>query len=183
MLNEISDKTTRRMGEAMTSLDRDLNSISTGRANPSALDVIKADVYGSLMPLDQLATVSASDSSTLVIQAWDKTNVKAIEKAIINSSLGLNPMSDGQVLRISIPKLSQERRQELSKLAKKYGEDKKVIIRNIRRDSIDELKTHEKELGKDTIHGYSDVIQKITDDHIKITDSKVSQKERDLMAT
>ena len=181
MLNEISDKTTKRMGEAMASLDRDLNSISTGRANPSALDVVKAEVYGSLMPLDQLATVSASDSSTLTIQAWDKSNVKAIEKAIINSSLGYNPMVDGQILRISIPKLSQERRQELSKLAKKYGEDKKIIVRNIRRDSIDELKTHEKELGKDTIHGHGEVIQKITDDHIKIIDGKVAQKEKDLM--
>lgn len=181
MLDEISQKTRERMDDTMNSLQRDLDSISTGRANPAALDVVKAEVYGSLMPLNQLASVSTSDASTLTVQVWDKSNVKAVEKGIINSNLGFNPMVDGQLLRISIPKLSQERRIELSKLAKKYGEDKKVAIRNIRRDSNDELKKHEKELGKDTIHGHSDVVQKITDEYIKKIDEEVVKKEKDLM--
>lgn len=181
MLDEISQKTRERMDDTMNSLQRDLDSISTGRANPAALDVVKAEVYGSLMPLNQLASVSVSDSSTLTVQVWDKSNVKAVEKGIINSNLGFNPMVDGQLLRISIPKLSKERRAELSKLAKKYGEDKKIAIRNIRRDSNDELKKHEKELGKDTVHGHSDVVQKITDDYIKKIDEEVAKKEKDLM--
>ncbi len=183
MIEELSQKTKGRMDDVIKSLQRDLGSISTGRANPSALDTITAEVYGSQMPLSQLASVSAADATTLSIQVWDKDSVKPIEKAIINSNLGFNPMIDGQLVRIAIPKLSQERREELAKLAKKYGEDKKVALRNVRRDSIDELKKSEKELGKDTIHGYSDVIQNITDEYVKNIDSKVSDKETDLTTT
>ncbi len=183
MIDEILKKTKDRMNDTITSLGRDLDSISTGRANPKALDTIKAEVYGSLMPLSQMATVSASDSSTLTVQVWDKGNVKPVEKGIINSNLGFNPMVDGQVIRISIPKLSQERRSELSKLAKKYGEDKKIALRNIRRDSIDDLKKLEKDLGKDTIRGHSELIQKTTDDFVKKIDEEVVIKEKELMAT
>lgn len=181
MIDEISKKTKVRMEDTMGSLTRDLDSISTGRANPAALDTVKAEVYGSLMPLNQLASVSTADASTLTVQVWDRSNVKAVEKGIINSNLGFNPMVDGQLLRISIPKLSQERRLELCKLAKKYGEDKKIAIRNIRRDSIDDLKKLEKDLGKDTIHGHSEAIQKITDEYVKKIDDEVSKKEKDLM--
>lgn len=181
MINELSDKARNRMNDTIDSLKRDLDSISTGRANPAALDPVKAEVYGSLMPLNQLASVSAADSSTLAVQVWDKTNVKAVEKGIINSNLGFNPLVDGQLIRIAIPKLSEERRKELSKLAKKYGEDKKVAIRNIRRDAIDEFKKHEKELGKDASHSFSDVIQKITDEFVKKIDENVAKKESDLM--
>jgi ribosome recycling factor len=181
MIDELSSKSRQRMEDTMNSLQRDLGSISTGRANPAALDTVKAEVYGSMMPLNQLATVSAADSSTIVVQVWDKSNVKAVEKGIINSNLGFNPLVDGQLLRIAIPKLSEERRKELVKLAKKYGEDKKVAIRNIRRDTLDDFKKHEKELGKDASHGFSEIIQKITDEFVKKIDDEVLIKEKELL--
>jgi ribosome recycling factor len=181
MLNELTNKARQKMEETMNSLKRDMDSISTGRANPSLLDTIRAEVYGSLMPLSQLATVSVSDASTLSIQVWDRENVKAVEKGIINSNLGFNPMIDGAILRINIPKLSEERRRDLVKLAKKYGEDKKIAIRNIRRDVLDDFKKHEKELGKDQSHSFSDIIQKTTDEFVKKIDEAIAVKEKDLM--
>ena len=183
MINELADKTRKKMEETMNSLKRDMDSISTGRANPALLDTIRAEVYGSIMPLSQLATVSVSDSSALTIQVWDRENVKAVEKGIINSNLGFNPSLDGTVIRIAIPKLSEERRRDLVKLAKKYGEDKKIAIRNIRRDVLDEFKRREKELGasKDQIHSFTDIVQKITDEFVKKFDDVIALKEKDLM--
>lgn len=181
MINELTDKARNKMEDTMNSLKRDLGSISTGRATPNLLDTVRAEVYGALMPLSQVATVSVSDSSTLNIQVWDKSNVKAVEKGIVNSNLGFNPMIDGQLLRISIPKLSEERRRELSKLAKKYGEDKKVAIRNIRRDVLDDFKKHEKELGKDVSHSFNEIIQKITDEFSLKIDKDVEIKEQEIM--
>ena len=181
MLNEFSDKARKKMEDTMNSLKRDMDSISTGRANPSLLDPIKAEVYGSMMPLSQLASVSVPEATTLSIQVWDRENVKAVEKAIINANLGFNPMVDGMVLRIAIPKLSEERRRDLSKLAKKYGEDKKIAIRNIRRDVLDDFKKHEKDLGKDQSHSFNDIVQKITDEFVKKIDDLVALKEKDLM--
>lgn len=180
MITELSNKAREKMQGVISSLNRDLDSISTGRANPSLLDTVRAEVYGSLMPLSQLATISTPDATTLNIQVWDKSNVKAVEKGIINSNLGFSPVVDGMLLRISIPKLSGERRQELSKLAKKYGEDKKVIARNIRRDILDEFKKHEKELGKDQSHAFSEIIQKITDEFVIKIDELISKKEKEL---
>ncbi len=181
MIDEFLKKTQTKMQDTINSLQRDLDSISTGRANASALDPVKAEVYGAMMPLNQLCTVSVSDSSTLSVQVWDRSNVKAVEKGIINANLGFNPMTDGQLIRISIPKLSQERRIELSKLAKKYGEDKKIAIRNIRRDILDDMKKLEKEVGKDSIHSFSDIVQKTTDEFVKKIDELVAKKENDLM--
>ncbi|HLD76587.1 MAG TPA: ribosome recycling factor [Rickettsiales bacterium] len=181
MINQLTNKTRTKMEETMASLRRDLGSISTGRATPNLVDTVRADVYGSLMPLAQVATISVSDSSTLVIQVWDKGNVKAVEKGIVNSNLGFNPMIDGQLIRISIPKLSEERRKELAKLAKKYGEDKKIALRNVRRDILDEFKKHEKELGKDAAHGFNDVVQKITDEFVTKIDNEVLAKEKEIM--
>lgn len=181
MINELTNKTRQKMDDTMNSLKRDMDSISTGRATPALLDAVRAEVYGSLMPLSQLATVSVSDSSTLSIQVWDKQNVKAVEKGILNSNLGYNPLVDGAILRINIPKLSEERRKELVKLAKKYGEDKKIAIRNIRRDVLDDFKKHEKELGKDQSHSFNDIIQKITDEFVKKIDDTVAVKEKELM--
>jgi ribosome recycling factor len=181
MINQLSNEARLRMEETMLSLKRDLDSISTGRATPNLLDTIRPEVYGSLMPIDQLASVSVPEATTLTIQVWDATNVKAVEKAIINSSLGFNPSVDGTTLRIALPKLSEERRRDLVKLAKKYGEDKKVALRNVRRDALDGFKKHEKELGKDQSHSFSDVIQKITDEFVQKTDDAVVVKEKDLM--
>jgi ribosome recycling factor len=181
MIDQLTDKSRKKMEETISSLKRDMDSISTGRANPSLLDTVRVEVYGSFMPISQLANVSVPDASTLSIQLWDKQNTKAVEKAIINSNLGFNPMIDGSMIRISIPKLSEERRRDLVKLAKKYGEDKKIALRNIRRDILDEFKKHEKEFGKDQMHGFTDIIQKITDDFVKKVDEMIVLKEKDLM--
>jgi ribosome recycling factor len=144
---------------------------------------VKVEVYGQLMPMTQLASISVPEATTLAIQVWDRSNVKAVEKAIINSNLGFNPLVDGMVIRIMIPKLSEERRRDLVKLAKKYGEDKKVAIRNVRRDILDDFKRREKELGasKDQIHSVNDVVQKITDDFVKKIDDLIAVKEKELM--
>jgi ribosome recycling factor len=181
MINELANRARQKMEDTMNSLKRDMDSISVGRVHPNLLDTVRAEVYGSLMPLSQLATVSVADSSTLSIQVWDKQNVKSVEKGILNSNLGFNPLVDGAVLRINIPKLSEERRKDLVKLAKKYGEDKKIAVRNVRRDVLDDFKKHEKELGKDQSHSFTDIVQKITDEFIKKIDDTVALKEKDLM--
>lgn len=181
MFDQLVQKTRQKMTDTLASLTRDMDSISTGRATPNLLDTIKAEVYGSPMPLDQLASISIPEASTLAVQVWDKSNVKAVEKAIISSSLGFNPMVDGQLIRISIPKLSQERRVELSKLAKKYGEDKKIALRNIRRDMIDEFKKSDDSSSKDQVHSFTDAVQKVTDESVSKIDEVVSSKEKEIM--
>ena len=181
MINQLADKTRHKMDETLNSLKRDMDSISTGRANPTLLDAIKIEVYGSFMPILQVASVSVPDATTLSIQVWDRENVKAVEKAIINSNLGFNPLVDGTTIRIMIPKLSEERRRDLVKLAKKYGEDKKIALRNIRRDVLDEFKRNEKEIGKDQAHSFTDIVQKITDEFVKKVDDMIAIKEKDLM--
>jgi ribosome recycling factor len=181
MINQLTDNLRKKMDETMQSLKRDMDSISTGRANPSLLDTIRVEIYGSMMPISQLANISIPESNILSIQVWDKESVKSIEKAIINSNLGFNPMTEGSIIRISIPKLSEERRKDLAKLAKKYGEDKKIALRNIRRDFLDEFKKNEKELGKDQIHNFGDIVQKITDEFVSKIDEVIAVKEKDLM--
>ncbi len=183
MINELADKTRKKMEDTMNSLKRDMDSISTGRATPSLLDPLKVEVYGQFMPISQLASVSVPEATTLSIQVWDRENLRAIEKAIINSNLGFNPMVDGMIIRIMIPKLSEERRRDMVKLAKKYGEDKKVAVRNVRRDVLDDFKRREKEIGasKDQIHSFNDIVQKITDDFVKKIDDTIAAKEKELM--
>ena len=183
MINELTDKTRKKMEDTMNSLKRDMDSISTGRATPSLLDPVKVEVYGSFMPLSQVASVSVPEATTLSIQVWDRENLRAVEKAIINSNLGFNPLVDGMTIRIMIPKLSEERRKEMVKLAKKYGEDKKVAVRNVRRDALDDFKKKEKELAasKDQIHSFNDIVQKITDEFIKKIDDVIAAKEKELM--
>jgi ribosome recycling factor len=181
MINQLTDNLRKKMDETMQSLKRDMDSISTGRANPSLLDTIRVEIYGSMMPISQLANISIPESNILSIQVWDKESVKSVEKAIINSNLGFNPMTEGSTIRISIPKLSEERRKDLVKLAKKYGEDKKIALRNIRRDFLDEFKKNEKELGKDQIHSFGDIVQKITDEFASKIDEVIAVKEKDLM--
>jgi ribosome recycling factor len=183
MINQLADKAKHKMEETILSFKRDLDSISTGRANPNALDAIKAEVYGSFMSISQLASVCAADSSTITVQVWDKDAVKPLEKAIINANLGFNPLTEGQTMRIMVPKLSEERRKDLCKLARKYAEDKKIAIRNVRRDILDDFKRQEKTLSasKDQIHSFNDVIQKITDEFVKKIDDMTAIKEKDLM--
>ena len=183
MINQLADKARKKMDDTLGSLKRDLDSISTGRASPNLLDTVRVEVYGQFMPISQLANVSVPEATTLSIQVWDRENAKAVEKAITNSNLGFNPTVDGTLLRISIPKLSEERRRDLVKLAKKYGEDKKIALRNIRRDALDDFKKNEKELGasKDQVHGFGDIVQKITDEFVTKVDQMVEVKEKDLM--
>jgi ribosome recycling factor len=182
MIDQLCTKAKDKMSETINFLQRDLDSISTGRANPDLLNTIKVSSYGSLMPLSQLSSVSVPDSSTLSIQVWDKDSVKPIEKAIMDANLGFNPSSEGQLIRISIPKPSQERRIELAKLAKKYGEDKKIAIRNARRDILDEFKRAEKDAGisKDQSHNFGELIQDITNEFVKNIDELVVAKEKDI---
>jgi len=183
MINELADKTRKKMEDTMNSLKRDMDSISTGRATPNLLDPVKVEVYGSFMPLSQVASVSVPEATTLSIQVWDRENLRAVEKAIINSNLGFNPLVDGMTIRIMIPKLSEERRKEMVKLAKKYGEDKKVALRNVRRDVLDDFKKKEKELAasKDQIHSFNEIVQTITDEFIKKIDEVITAKEKELM--
>jgi ribosome recycling factor len=183
MINELTDKTRKKMEDTMNSLKRDMDSISTGRATPNLLDPVKVEVYGQFMPVSQVASISVPEATTLSIQVWDRENLKAVEKAIINSNLGLNPMVDGMIIRIMIPKLSEERRKDLVKLAKKYGEDKKVAARNVRRDVLDEFKRREKEIAasKDQVHSFNDIVQRITDEFVKKIDDTVAAKEIELM--
>ena len=183
MINELTEKTRKKMEDTMNSLKRDMDSISTGRATPNLLDPVKVEVYGSFMPLSQVASVSVPEATTLSIQVWDRENLRAVEKAIINSNLGFNPLVDGMTIRIMIPKLSEERRRDMVKMAKKYGEDKKIAVRNVRRDALDDFKKREKELAasKDQIHSFNDIVQKITDEFVKKIDDVIAVKEKYLI--
>ena len=172
-----------RMDKALGVLDKDLRGLRTGRASVNLLDPVVVEVYGSKMPISQVGTVSTPDAKTISVQVWDKAMVKTVEKAIADANLGLNPSSDGQNIRMSLPIVSQERRKELVKLAHKYAENTKVALRNIRRDGMESLKKMEKEqhLSKDDIHTHSDAIQKLTDDYINKTDVIVRDREQEIL--
>ena len=162
---------------------KELSALRTGRANASMLDIIKVDVYGQKMPINQLGTITAPEPRVLNIQVWEQTNLSIIDSAIRKSELGLNPQIDGQLIRIPIPDLSEERRNELKKMIKVIGEKCKVSIRNIRREANDNLKLllKKKEISEDDSNKNEKDIQKITDDEIKKIDEKVAQKEKEIM--
>ena len=171
------------MDKSIQSLKKDIQTLRTGRANTNMLDTIKVDVYGQLMPIDQLATVSVPEARLISIQVWDKANTVLIESAIQKSDLGINPQIDGQIIRLRIPDLTEERRKDLIKILKNMGEKSKVSIRNIRRDANDELKKllKSKEIGEDEEKTFEKNVQNITDKHIQIVDEKVSSKEKEIM--
>ncbi len=172
-----------KMNSAIAHLDKELNSLRTSRANPSMLDNLFVEAYGSKTPVNQLGNVSIPDSSTITIQVWDNSLVKNIESAILDSNLGLNPQVDGQLIRLPIPKLSEERRKELTKIASEYAENSKVSIRNIRRDFI-ELKKKEKKdsnLSEDELKKNINLIQQITDENIKKIDNILETKKNDIL--
>jgi ribosome recycling factor len=183
MINEVKSATQGKMDKAVQVLKRDLMSLRAGRANPALLDKVIVDYYGSPTPVNQLANISTPDPRTLFIQPWDKTAVAQIEKSILKSELGLTPNSDGASIRITIPALTEERRAELVKVAKKMGEEAKVAIRNVRRDANDELKKMEKnsEVTEDTSRRGQEDIQKVTDQFIKDIDKVVAEKEKEIM--
>ena len=174
----------KRMEGAIGSLNHDLQGLRTGRASTALLEGVTVDAYGSKMPLDQIATVSVPESRLLTVQVWDKVNAAAVEKGISNAGLGLNPISDGALIRVPIPDLSEERRKEMAKIASQYSEKAKVAIRNIRRDGMDSLKKMEKDgdLSKDDQHIYSEEVQKLTDDFTGQVDELTAKKEKDIMA-
>lgn len=173
----------RRMEGAVATLTKEFSGLRTGRASVNLLDVIQVEAYGSHMPLNQMATVSVPEPSLLTVQVWDKSMVKAVEKAIASANLGLNPASDGQLIRVPIPPLSQERRVEMTKIAKKYAEESKVAVRNVRRDGMDSLKKMEKdsEISKDDHTRRSDDIQKLTDQYTKRIDDLLATKEKEIL--
>ena len=173
----------RRMTGAVEALKGDLSGLRTGRANTSLLDPVQVEVYGSMMPLNQVATVSAPEPRMLSVQVWDKANLIAVEKGIAHANLGLNPMIDGQTLRLPMPDLTEERRKELAKLAGQYAEKAKVAIRNVRRDAMESLKADEKkkEISEDERKRLEDEVQKLTDQHVKETDEAAAKKEQEIL--
>ena len=172
-----------KMSKTFDVFTKELSSLRTGRANASMLDLVKVDVYGQQMPINQLGSITTPESRTINIQVWDVNNVSLIDAAIQKSELGLNPQIDGQLIRLPIPELNEERRTELKKMIKSMGEKCKVSIRNIRREANEELKKllKSKEIGEDEEKSYEKNVQTITDKHISIVDEKVSSKEKEIM--
>ncbi|MFZ1814469.1 MAG: ribosome recycling factor [Rhizobiaceae bacterium] len=173
----------KRMEGALNALKHDLSGLRTGRASANLLDAIMIEAYGQSMPINQVGTVNVPEPRMVSVQVWDKGMVGAVEKAIRESSLGLNPITDGTTLRIPLPELNEQRRKELVKVAHQYSETAKVAIRHVRRDGMDHLKKAEKDgdLGQDEARAQSDKVQKLTDDYISSVDSIVTHKETEIM--
>lgn len=183
-MSDIIKDTKARMQKSIDNLSRELANISAGRANSNLLNGVTVDYYGAPTPVQQLASINVPEARLLVISPYDKTSVDDVEKAIIAANLGVNPTSDGEVIRISVPALTEERRKELVKNVKKIGEDAKVSIRNIRRDINDHLKKEEKngDITEDDLRSQTDDVQKATDNSIKEIDQLVDDKEQDIMS-
>jgi len=175
---------TKRMDGALATLSKEFGSLRTGRASTNLLDSIQIEAYGAMLPMNQVGNVTAPEARMLMVNVWDKTMVKAVEKAIRESDMGLNPAVDGQTIRVPIPAPSEERRKEMAKIAHKYAEASKVAVRNVRRDGMDELKKQEKEkkISEDEMHTQSDKVQKLTDDFVKKIDELLVVKEKDIMS-
>ena len=172
-----------KMDKTIEVFTKELSSLRTGRANAAMLDLVKVDVYGQQMPINQVGSITTPEPRMINIQVWDQNNVALVDAAIKKSELGLNPQIDGQLIRLPIPELNEERRMELKKMIKSMGEKCKVSIRNIRREANEELKKllKSKEIGEDDEKNHEKKVQTITDDHIKIVDEKVSSKEKEIM--
>ena len=181
--NQIKQEAIDHMEKTLETLRNDFGGLRAGRAHASLLDNIMVEAYGSMTPIAQVGTIGVPDARTLSISVWDKGLSKSVEKSLRESDLGLNPVSDGQLIRIPIPPLSEERRKELVKIAGKYAEQNKVAIRNIRRSALDDIKKLKKdnEISEDDEKKYSSEIQKLTDDSIKKVDEMLEQKEKDIL--
>lgn len=182
-MNAIVHDAQQRMDKTIEAFRQEISKVRTGKATTTLLDGIKVDYYGNPSPLNQVGNVSVLDVHTLAITPWDKSMVPVIDKAILASDLGLNPISDGTNIRIPIPPLTEERRREFVKLVKKFGEDAKIAIRNVRRDANDHLKRAEKnkEMSEDQLKDYEKDVQKLTDDHIARIDEIIKHKETEIM--
>ena len=179
-----NDKTySQKMDKTIEVFSKELTSLRTGRANAAMLDLVKVDVYGQLMPLNQVSSITTPDARTINIQVWDLNNVPLVDSAIKKSELGLNPQIDGQLIRLPVPDLNEERRVEIKKLIKSIGEKCKISIRNIRREANDELKNlvKDKEISEDDEKKNEKIVQTFTDEHIKTIDQKVEVKEKEIM--
>jgi len=181
-LNSLKQDLTRRMDGALETLRREFSGLRTGRAHPGLLDPVKVVAYGTDMPLNQVGTVGAPEPRMLTVQVWDKSMISAVEKAIREAGLGLNPATDGMMIRVPIPQLTTERRNELAKLASKYAEGAKISVRGVRRDGMEQIKGHEKkhEIGEDLAKNWAEEVQKLTDQFIKKVDEALADKEKDI---
>ena len=177
------DEMDRRMNGAVATLKSELGGLRTGRASAALLDPVKVEAYGNAVPINQVGSIATPEARMITVQVWDKGLAKAVDKAIRDAGLGLNPQMDGQLLRIPLPELNQERRKELSKLAAKYAEAARVSVRNVRRDGMDLLKKLEKDgkIGQDDHHTKGDELQKLTDAHVKDIDTALHSKEQEIM--
>ncbi len=183
MIDELKKEASQKMTKSMESLSNNLSKIRTGRAHPSILDAITVEYYGQEVPLNQVANIKIEDAKTLQLNVWEKNMIKEVEKSIISSDLGLNPAVSGNLIRIPLPPLTEERRKELVKLVKQEGENSKVSVRNIRRDANNKLKQllKEKSISEDDEKRSEEDIQKLTDSNIKQIDERIIEKEKDLM--
>ena len=181
-LDKLKQDLTRRMDGAMETLKRDFAGLRTGRASPALLEPIKVEAYGSEMPITQVGTIGVPEPRMITVQVWDKTMVGAVERAIRDAGLGLNPAADGQTVRVPIPILTEERRKELARTAHKYAEGARVAVRGVRRDGMEQIKNFEKkhEIGEDQARTWSDDVQKMTDGYIKRIDGTLVDKEKDI---
>ncbi|MFZ0391813.1 MAG: ribosome recycling factor [Calditrichia bacterium] len=181
--NQVYKDAESRMSKSVEHLQHELSRVRTGRATPALLDVVKVDYYGSTVPINQVATVTAPEPRMLVVQPWEKRMIAEIEKAILQADLGLNPSNDGNVVRVPIPELSEERRRDLLKLVKKFCEDSRIAIRNVRRDANDQIKKLEKnhDISEDERDKRLDDIQKLTDNYIKEVDELYEKKEKEIL--
>lgn len=177
------DEMNRRMNGAVATLKSEFSGLRTGRASPALLDPVSVEAYGNVVPISQVGTISTPEARMITVQVWDKGLAKAVDKAIRDAGLGLNPQMDGQLLRIPLPELNQERRKELSKLAAKYAEAARVAVRNVRRDGMELLKKLEKDhkIGQDEHHTKGEELQKLTDTHVKDIDNALHTKEQEIM--
>jgi len=182
-IKTMTSDTQRRMQGAVDVLSKEFSGLRTGRASVSLLEPITVNAYGSDIPLNQVGSISVPEPRMLSVQVWDKGMVKSVEKAILDSGLGLNPATDGQMVRIPIPALTEERRTELAKIAAKYSEDARVSVRNVRRHAMDELKAAEKDgnISEDEHHEFSQNIQTLTDEFVKKVDTSLENKEQEIM--
>jgi len=181
-LNDLKQDLTRRMDGAMETLRRDFAGLRTGRASPALLEPVKVEAYGSEIPITQVGTIGVPESRMITVQVWDRTLVGAVERAIRDSGLGLNPAADGQVVRVPIPQLTSERRVELAKAAGRYGEGARISVRGVRRDGMEQIKAFERkhEISKDEQKDWADEVQKLTDQYIKRIDESLIEKEREI---
>ncbi|HTW29422.1 MAG TPA: ribosome recycling factor [Acetobacteraceae bacterium] len=181
-LNTLKQDLTRRMDGAMETLRREFAGLRTGRANPALLEPVRVEAYGSEVPITQVGTIGAPEPRMITVQVWDRSLVGAVERAIRDAGLGLNPASDGQLVRVPIPQLTAERRTELAKAAGRYAEGARVAVRGVRRDGMDQIKANEKKhlVGEDDLKHWSDEVQKLTDQYIKRIDESFADKEKEI---